>query len=280
MKPPGSCVRWCGVVLAFPVLFVLAVYIFFPVQRIESEIIRMLESQRLNISRGLHKTVLPGLEWEKPVLTSEQGPLFSAGRLRIQPHWRALLGGRPVLNATASIGGGRIEADYGFTGKQPLAVNITGINLGDVPFFKTVMAARATGNLWSEGHFARDARGLSGELRLEVKQLNLSGVRLGAFPLPDVTDLLSRGMVRVTENRARLESFTLEGEGVFMRLSGDVPVSDAIVVAPLNMVLEIMPKPEFLEKQKLVFLMLAKFMVSPGVYRVPIRGTLLKPEIL
>jgi hypothetical protein len=41
-----------------------------------------------------------------------------------------------------------------------------------------------------------------------------------------------------------------------------------------------MPKPEFIDKQKLVFLLLAKFMASPGVYRVPIRGTLLKPEIL
>jgi len=41
-----------------------------------------------------------------------------------------------------------------------------------------------------------------------------------------------------------------------------------------------MPKPEFLEKQKLVFLLLAKFMSAPGVYRVPIKGTMLKPEIL
>jgi hypothetical protein len=45
-------------------------------------------------------------------------------------------------------------------------------------------------------------------------------------------------------------------------------------------VLEIMPKPDFLEKQKLVFLLLAKFTASPGVYRVPIKGTLLKPEIV
>jgi hypothetical protein len=46
------------------------------------------------------------------------------------------------------------------------------------------------------------------------------------------------------------------------------------------MILEIMPKPEFLEKQKLVFMLLARFMTSPGVYTVPIRGTLLKPVIL
>jgi hypothetical protein len=41
-----------------------------------------------------------------------------------------------------------------------------------------------------------------------------------------------------------------------------------------------MPKPDFLEKQKLVFMLLAKFMTAPGVYSVPIRGTFLKPAIL
>ena len=65
-----------------------------------------------------------------------------------------------------------------------------------------------------------------------------------------------------------------------MRLSGDLPSGTNAGVTPLAMSLEIMPKPEFLEKQKLVFLLLTKFMVSPGVYKVPIRGTLLKPEIL
>jgi hypothetical protein len=65
-----------------------------------------------------------------------------------------------------------------------------------------------------------------------------------------------------------------------MRLSGDLPMAASAATAPLNLVLEIMPKPEFLDSQKLVFMLLARFMASPGVYRVPIRGTLLKPEIL
>jgi hypothetical protein len=65
-----------------------------------------------------------------------------------------------------------------------------------------------------------------------------------------------------------------------MRLSGEHPLGLNASSAPLDLVLEIMPKPEFLEKQKLVFLLLAKFMASPGVYRVPITGTVLKPQIL
>ena len=65
-----------------------------------------------------------------------------------------------------------------------------------------------------------------------------------------------------------------------MRISGDLPSGANAAVTPLNLGLQIMPKPEFMEKQKLVFMLLTKFMTSPGVYNVPIRGTLLKPEIL
>jgi len=90
----------------------------------------------------------------------------------------------------------------------------------------------------------------------------------------------TQGMIRVSDGKARLESFTLAGDGIYMRLSGDLPFGANAAVTPLNMSLEIMPKPEFLEKQKLVFMLLARFMTSPGVYTVPIRGTLLKPAII
>jgi hypothetical protein len=63
-----------------------------------------------------------------------------------------------------------------------------------------------------------------------------------------------------------------------MRLSGDIPNGD-VFNAPLNLILEIMPQPEYWERQKLVFLLLSKFMVSPGNFRIPIRGTLLKPVV-
>ena len=86
--------------------------------------------------------------------------------------------------------------------------------------------------------------------------------------------------MRVADGRARLESFTLLGDGVYMRLSGDLPGGANAATSPLQLTLEIMPKPEFMDKQRLVFLLLAKFAASPGVYKVPIRGTLLKPVIM
>jgi hypothetical protein len=72
----------------------------------------------------------------------------------------------------------------------------------------------------------------------------------------------------------------LQGDGIYMRLSGDLPDGAKGAASPLNLTLEIMPKPVFMDKQKMVFLLLAKFAASPGVYKVPIRGTLLKPVIM
>jgi type II secretion system protein N len=261
-------------------LFLAFAYTLFPTGRIDAIINQELASQGLTLSPGCSKTILPGLAWDNPRLSSDQGALVACDRLKVQLRLLPLLMGKVRLGASASIGAGRLDLEYGVTGAKALALDINGISLADIPFFKTVLGATAGGSLWSQGDVSRGPKGLNGELKLEIKQLEFSGVKLGAFPLPDAANLRAQGMIKVTNGSARLESFTLQGEGVYMRLSGNLPSGANAAGAPLDLSLEIMPKAEFLEKQKLAFLLLAKFMVSPGVYKVPIRGTLLKPEIL
>ncbi len=255
-------------------------YLLFPMGRVNAVINQQLAAQGLTLTPGAHKTILPGLAWNDLLLSSDRGALLRCERLKLQLGLLSLLKGRVTVAATASIGSGRLDLEYGVTGKKALVLHADGISLAAVPFFKTVLGAKAGGSLWSEGSVTRGPQGLNGELKLEIRQLEFSGVKLGAFPLPDAANLRSQGMVRVTNGNVRLESFTLQGEGIYMRLSGDIPSGANAANAPLNLVLEIMPKPEFLEKQKLVFMLLARFAASPGVYRLPIRGTLLKPEIL
>ena len=85
--------------------------------------------------------------------------------------------------------------------------------------------------------------------------------------------------VRAGGGKLNLESFTLEGDGLYVRLKGDLPLAATIAAAPLNLTLELMPTAEFLDRQKYVFLLLVKYQKSPGHYEVPIRGTLGKPAI-
>jgi type II secretion system protein N len=255
-------------------------YLFFPIGRVNTVISRQLESQGLTMTPTARKTLIPGLAWNDLLLSSAQGPLIACDLLKVRLMLTPLLAGRVKLKASAAIQNGRLDLEYGLTGKELLRLGGDGINLADMPFFKTVLAAKAAGTLWVEGAVVAGPKGPNGEVKLEVRQLEFSGVKLGGFSLPDASNLRTRGMVRVTDGNFRLESFTLQGEGIYMRISGDIPGGANAVNAPLNLVLEIMPNPEFLEKQKLVFMLLAKFMVSPGNYRLPIQGTLLKPVIL
>lgn len=261
-------------------LYLLCGYLLFPTAKIDALVSELLAPQGLSISPAVHKTVLPGLAWDNMQLASAQGTLLQCDQLRIRLLLLPLLRGKLVCSAAAGIGAGHLDVKYALNGSDAVKLDADGIALDSIPFFKNALGAQVAGTLWGRGDLQRAASGLTGDVKLEVKQLNLAGVKLGAFPLPDAANLKTQGMIKVAGGKARLESFTLEGEGIYMRLSGDLPVGGKAGMTPLAMSLEIMPKPEFLEKQKLVFMLLAKFMASPGVYRIPIRGTLLKPEIL
>ncbi|MDD2273320.1 MAG: type II secretion system protein GspN [Desulfuromonadaceae bacterium] len=273
-------VRVSALIATGLVLFLLFCYLLFPTGRIDSVLAQALSQQGLTLSPTVHKTLLPGLAWDDMLLSSEQGPLLRCRRLQVRALLLPLFVGRAVLSGEATIGKGQLDINYALNGKDAMDIDSEGISLADIPFIKSVMGAQAGGNVWLHGTLQRGPKGLSGDLKLEIKQLEFSGVRLGAFSLPDAANLKTQGMVRVRDGKARLESFTIEGDGIYMRLSGDIPSDANAAVTPLNMSLEIMPKPDFLEKQKLVFMLLAKFMASPGVYKVPIRGTLLKPQIM
>jgi len=214
------------------------------------------------------------------VLSSPQGALVSCDKLTVRPLLGPLLVGRIKLSASGIIRDGHFDLKYGLNGKEAFSLESDGINLADIPFFKTILAAKVGGNLWIKGAAIRTPKGLNGELRFELKQLEFSGVKLGGFSLPDAANLRSQGMVRITGGKPRVESFTLQGEGLYMRVSGEIPSGNNAVNAPINLILEIMPKPDFMERQKLVFMLLTKFMISPGNFRIPIHGTLLKPAIL
>lgn len=272
--------RGAAVLVTVPILFLLFGYMLFPTARIDAALAQVLSRQGVTLAPAVHKTILPGLAWNNLLLSSAQGPLLNCEQLQVRALLLPILAGQAAFFGKAAIGSGHLDIRYALNGKDALDLKADGVSLSDIPFFKSVLGAKAAGNLWSRGTLQRSAKGLNGDLKLEIKQLQIAGVKLGTFSLPDAANLKTQGIIRVSDGKARLESFTLEGDGIYMRLSGDIPFGANAVLTPLKMSLEIMPKPEFLEKQKLVFILLSKFMSSPGVYTVPIRGTLLKPQIL
>lgn len=118
-----------------------------------------------------------------------------------------------------------------------------------------------------------------GDLQLEVRAAELAGVKVGAMPLPDATYRQIRGALSIEKGRAQLKSFTLDGEGIYVRLKGDSTLANPLGNSPLNLTMEMMPQPAFLDKQKFVFLLLTKYQTSPGAFTIPIHGTLAHPSI-
>jgi type II secretion system protein N len=107
----------------------------------------------------------------------------------------------------------------------------------------------------------------------------LRGVKVGGVPLPDAGYEKVQGKLNLSSREAAVESVTLQGKGLYARLRGKVTVVKSVSHSPLALNLELMPEPEFLEEQKLVFLVLAKYLDTPGHYAIPIAGTLGTPML-
>jgi len=261
-------------------LFVIFVIIFTPAGAVQGLLDRALGSAGYTFRAGEFGKALPlGIKARKVEIADERGVLFKADEAVVRLRLLSLLRGKVSFGYRAGIGGGEVVGKFSPNRGGEMVFQITRLRLEDIPFISTAAGTRARGELNAEGNFRGIGNKAVGEARMEIKRMELAGVRIGEMPLPDATYDLARGAMKVAGGRAVLESATLQGEGLYVRLKGDFPVTTPLGAAPLNLTLEMMPKPEFMERQKFVFLLLARYLVSPGNYRIPVNGTLAHPAI-
>ncbi len=277
MKMRRPLIITAGIFLAIG-FFALLTVLLVPDRQIRDVLVEGAARQGL-ILNGEHfgKAFPIGISVDKLEIADSRGALFNADQLTARLKLLPLLLGRVEIAWLATIGDGVIEGDFSplAGGKQQLT--IAGVKLETLPLFQTIMGSEVRGELRATGFYHGRQNDAKGELQLEVKNLDLRGVKVGGLPLPDATYETVQGMFRIAAGKAVIQSLTLQGDGIYARLSGDIPVGTTN--PPLNLTLELMPKPEFLERQKFVFMLLAKHLTTPGHYQIPIRGTLAKPEI-
>jgi type II secretion system protein N len=275
--------RWGAIAagsLGALLLFVIFVIIFTPAGAMQGLLERALGSAGYTFSAGEFGKALPlGIKARKVEIADERGVLFKADEAVVRLRLLPLLTGKVSFGYWAGIGGGEIAGDFSPNRGGEMDFQITRLRLEDIPFISTATGTRARGELNAEGNFRGIGSKAVGEARLEIKGLELANVKIGEMPLPDAAYDLARGAMKVIGGKAVIESATLQGEGLYVRLKGDFPVTAPLGAAPLNLTLDLMPKPEFMERQKFVFLLLARYLVSPGNYRLPVTGTLAHPTI-
>ncbi len=271
-------IRAGGYLLSALLLFVILTILFIPGQALLDLGNRAIAPQGLAVTAGSFGKAFPiGISGRGWVLSSAKGELLKLDsgsvRLRILP----LLTGKVSFAINAVSGSGRLSALASSSAGGSLTVEMSGLNLEQIPFFASVTGMKAQGVVNCRAEIGSIAKKASGYVQVDARGVDLAGIRMGETPLPDARYQTVQMMLRLKSGAAAIESFTLDGEGLYVRLKGDIHASETLQSAPLDMIMELMPKPEFMEKQKFIFLLLSKYLDTPGHYQIPIKGILGKP---
>ena len=271
--------RWerIGILVLLAGIFPALVICFIPAVQVEALLQRLLAQQGYTFTAGRFGKAFPlGITAGEVTIADQRGALLQLDRLELRFPLIPILTGTPTLSVDGIIGNGTISLLWSLGKRGGLSADIAGLSLERIPFFRSVVGATVKGVFRGEARLTGTLPRMNGTIKLEVKGAELADMKIGEMPLPAVSNETIQGMLRVSEGRGRVESLTVEGSGLYARLSGEIPLTAS---APLELILELMPKADFLERQKLVFLLLVKYLDSPGHYRLPLRGTLAKPSM-
>ena len=269
-------------IVAAVLLLVYLTILFIPNNSLKGLVVRGLAANGYTFSAGSFSKSFPlGLEAEAVVIGIDEGPLVRVDDVNLHLRVLPLMLGRVTVTGTARIGKeGTVALKYALRPQREADVTAEKILLQDIPFFQTFAGMNAKGVFRGSALLKGLGKKQEGTVQLEARGAELANVKIGGTPLPDAAYSAIQGKLSIGSGKARLEAFTLQGEGLYVRLKGDLPITNPLSSAPLNMSLELMPKPEFLEKQKFVFLLLIKYLDTPGHYLIPVRGTLGNPSVL
>jgi type II secretion system protein N len=172
-----------------------------------------------------------------------------------------LLAGKPPLDFRGNVGGGRIEGEAGFLKTSSANIRVDKANMEEIPFFAL---SGLEGNGILSGEF-RLAKG-TGDIKFVLKDARLKTGSFGGVSVPLDVFRRARGAMTVEGPTVKIVSFSLEGEGIYARIKGN------IVGKRLDVTLELMPDRSF--KESIVFSALGNYRVSPGYFVIPITKTL------
>lgn len=273
-----SLLRWGAATFAGILLTLAFTVLLVPSREIEGVVERLLAREGYTFHAEKFGKAFPlGISARGVTIGTDRGAVLRLDRVTARPALLPLLTGKVTVVGNATIGAGRISFAYPLRSGGKGSIKAREVRLEDIPFFRTTAGADVKGMLTVDASFAETGRQASGELRMEVKDAGVRGVKIGGIPLPDADYDSIRGMVHTASGRTALDSFSLQGKEIYIRLKGNIPLATPFGASRLNLTLELMPQPAFMDRQKLVFALLGKYMVTPGHYQLPVRGTLAKP---
>jgi len=196
-------------------------------------------------------------------------PVTVAEPLHVKPMWKRLLRGEGFVEFDGRSFGGDLSGLARLSPKRPdVSIRIVGARLADL--------------LVPTG---LDAEGIV-DMTLESKPAGAYTVRFGAYEVEAGAGLRSRVPFPLTSLAAvegeaewkpggvlEITSASAEGDGIYATLKGSVRKT------VLNLDLVQTPSAKWLKEQTVIAPMLERYRLGPGVYSIPIKGTLRNPRI-
>jgi type II secretion system protein N len=188
--------------------------------------------------------------------------LLTAKHLSCGLDFSSLLFLKPMIRCSGEIAGGRIKGSVGFLRKRgAVKVSIADARLEELPFLPS-LGVSGSGLLSGRMNLEEG----SGDILFALKDAHLVPASFGGVRVP--LDVFSdgTGALNLQGTTLRVTSFSLEGKGIYARVSGNIADNR------LNLKMELMPEKAFVEENP-VFGLLRAYRDSPGHYSIPITAT-------
>jgi type II secretion system protein N len=209
---------------------------------------------------GLKKGLFYNLNVEKVLLKNENKELafIEDVSLRMNPLYLFLL--RFKSSFKGKIQKGIVTGDMDIRGKKVFAdIRFNGIDIRDIPYLE-IIGLKGDGILDSDVVY----EGSRGIIKFTADKLRLEPFNLSGITLPLEIFDKAGGMINIEGDGIRIESFSLEGKGIYGRIKGSLKDKQA------DLTLEIMPEASAEDKFP-VLMLIGNYKVSPGYYVIPIK---------
>lgn len=167
------------------------------------------------------------------------GDLLTLQELRLRPSPFALITGRPAASLQGDLYGGTIHGHVG-RAKQRVEVDLAweGLRLDKHPGLPGVGDAKAKGGLSGRLVFAAPPnRWFAGEgdLTCRLTDGGIEGLQVYGFTVPPLQGFTGNAELRLEKQKAMLEAFTLDGQGLTASVSGSADLQQRAAATRLNL---------------------------------------------
>ena len=213
--------------------------------------------------RGLKKGVFYNFESEHLILKKADDTLLSIDNATGQINLLSLIMLRLPLRFSGSIAGGRIRGESDLLkGSNHVMFTVDNAEIEKIPAF-ALMGFTGSGVLSGEFKPLDNAS----SIRFAMKDLHFNPAVFGDLSIPLNIFRAGRGTLVIENDKIEIESFSLEGTGVYARIKGQITGKE------LNVNMELMPDKALVEKVP-AFALIKTFEVSPGHYSIPLRHSI------